>query len=56
MESAFNDIGNSGLQDCSIREKGTLCKDFFESFEILEHSFLSEHSQNVFLVQSGSTM
>ena len=41
------------ILDCrtvALEKKGTLCKDFFEIFEILEHS------QNVFLVQSGSTM
>ena len=35
-----------------FKEKGfVLHKDFFETFEILEHSFLSKHFQKMFVVE-----
>ena len=56
LKSAFNDVRNSAPQGCSVREKGTLFKGIFGILKILEHPFVSEHSQNVSVVQSGSRL
>ena len=40
----------------ALEKKKHFCKDFFQIFEILEHHFLSERSQNVCVVQSGSKL
>ena len=52
----FADVRNSRQQGCSVREKETFLQRFFQIFEILEHHFLSERSQNVCVVQSGSKL
>ena len=41
----FVEAGNSRLLACSIKEKETVWERFFGVFEILEHSFPSEHFQ-----------
>ena len=49
----------SEILDCravALEEKALFRKDFFGIFKILEHSFLSEQSQNVSVVQSGSRL
>ena len=40
----------------ALEKKKHSCKDFFQIFEILEHHVLSERSQNVCVVQSGSKL
>ena len=32
LEPAFADVRNSGLQGCSVKEKGTLSQRFFKKF------------------------
>ena len=54
LESTFADIRNSGLPGCGVREKGTLVQKIIGIFEIFENPFLSQNSQNVSVVQSGS--
>ena len=39
-----------------LEKKAHFRKDFFEIYEISEHLFLSEHSQNVSIVQSNSRL
>ena len=39
LESAFADVRNSGLQGCSVREKGTLSQRFFWNFRNFRMSF-----------------
>ena len=46
FESDFVEARNSELQAHNVKEKGAvLCKDIFEIFEIIEHSFLPKHYQ-----------
>ena len=49
MESLFAEVR---ILDC----KAVDIVDFFGIFEILEHPFLSEHFQNVSVVQSRSRL
>ena len=47
----------SEILDCravTLEKKAHFRKDLFGIFEILEHSLLSKHSQNVSVVQCGS--
>ena len=49
----------SEILDCravALEKKAHFRKDFFGIFEILEHLFLSEHSQNASVVKSGSRL
>ena len=49
----------SEILDCravALEKKAHFCKYLCGIFEILEHPFLSEHSQNVSVVQSGSRL
>ena len=49
----------SEILDCpaiALDKKAHFRKDFFGIFEILEHLFLSEHSQNASVVKSGSRL
>ena len=49
----------SEILDCravALEKKAHFRKDFFGIFEILEHLFLSEHSQNTSVVKSGNRL
>ena len=49
----------SEILDCmaiALEKKGQFRKKHFEIFEILQNSFLSEHFQNVSVVQPGSRL
>ena len=39
LESAFADVSNSGLQDCSVGEKGTFLQGFFWNFRNFRKPF-----------------
>ena len=39
LESVFAEVRNSGLQDCNVREKGTVLERFFGNFRIFITSF-----------------
>ena len=46
----------SEILNCSavaLEKKAHFRKDFLKMFEILEHSFLTEHVQNLSVVQSA---
>ena len=43
FKSVFTKVGHSALQ--TVKKRGMFCKEFWGIFEILEHSFLSEHFQ-----------
>ena len=45
-----------GCRAVALEKKAQFCKYFFGIFENLEHPFLSEHSQNVSVMQSGSRL
>ena len=41
LESLFTEVRCSGLQGCSVREKGTVSQRFCVIYKVLEHYFLS---------------
>ena len=56
MEPLFAKVEILDCRAVALEKKGKFCKDFFGSFEILEHPSLSEYFQNVSVVQSVSRL